>query len=160
MFKNMLLFILFVFCSVTLSAETIFIYTVSEGTDSTLKESVPYLEDGILDELFEAGHIIFNASSTRAVTEKGLDSYKEPEDFLIAKSGGASFLMEIALHYRIEDEKEVPVSADYRLFNVISGKLLKNGTRRMVQDDGEEKTSEERLTDMGRSIVFDLLSFL
>ncbi len=141
--------------------ETIFVYTVSEGTDKTLKDTVPYLEDGVMGTLFDAGHIVFNASTTKSVKKKGLPSYKEPEDFLTAKSGGASFLLEIAMHYLKKDKKEVPEFADYRLFNVISGKLLTDGKIRMEKDPpGKKKSKEEKLADMGRNMVQGLLGFL
>ena len=144
-----------------LTAETIFIYTVSEGSDTTLKSSVPYLEDGVLDALFDAGHIVFNASSTKPVKQKGLDSYKEPEDFLTAKAGGASFLLEIDMHYLVSDEKEIPQSADYRLYNVISGTLLQKGRMQIEKSTGDlKKSNEEKLTDMGQSMVQNLLGFL
>ncbi len=142
-------------------AETIFVYTVSEGTDKTLKTSVPYLEDGVLDVLFDAGHIVFNASSIKPVEKKGLDSYKEPEDFLTAKSGGASFLLEIAMHYTLKDDKEVPRSAEYHLYNVISGRLLTDGKVLIEKDaGGKKKSNEEKLTDMGRAMVNGILGYL
>lgn len=156
--KTVILFFV-LFLPDVLFSETIFIYTVSEGTEDTLKTSVPYLEDGIFKTLFDAGHIVFNDSSVNPVRERGLETYKEPEDFITAKSGGASFLMEIQVHYRIEKEKEIPVYADYRLFNVISGKLLSNGTSRIAAGD-ETITSEKRLEDMGMRMAENILSFL
>jgi len=153
--------VLFLFLPLLLSAETIFIYTISEGSDATLKSSVPYLEDGVMDELFNAGHIVFNASSTKPVKQRGLDTYKEPEDLLTAKSGGASFLLEIAMHYTLEKGKEIPQTADYRLFKVSSGKILKIGKVRIEKDTGvEKKSGEKKLEDMGRTMVHKVLRFL
>ena len=154
-----LLFIAIFSVSSPLFSETVFLYTVSEGTEDTLKTSVPYLEDGIFETLFDAGHIVFNDSSVRPVAERGLDTYKEPEDFLTAKAGGASFLMEIYLYYRVEDDKEIPTYADYRLFNVISGKLLAKGTT-LIVSAGEDESEEEKLEATGIKMVKDILSFL
>ncbi len=156
---RVLLFLLAIIPSFV-SAETVFIYTVSEGTESTLKDSVPYLEDGIMETMFDAGHIVFNDSSTKPVRKKGLDTYKEPEDFLTAKKGGATFLMEISVHYRIEEDKEIPVSADYRLFNVISGKLLKDGTSVFENDSDDTKPYEKKLEDMGKRMAGSILGFI
>lgn len=154
-----LLFTVIFFAAAPLFSETVFLYTVSEGTEDTLKSSVPYLEDGIFETLFDAGHIVFNDSSTRPVAERGLETYKEPEDILTAKAGGASFLMEIYLHYRVEDDKEIPTYADYRLFNVVSGKLLADGTTRVVSS-GEDESEEEKLEATGIKMVKNILSFL
>ncbi len=159
--NKLLLGILLLIPALFMYGETIFVYTVSKGTEKTLKNAVPYLEDGVLSVLFDAGHIVFNASSTESVKKRGLPSYKEPEDFLTAKSGGASYLLEIAMHYMEKDKKEVPEFADYRLFNVISGKLLTDGKIRIEKDPpGEKKSDEEKLTDMGRNMVQGLLGFL
>ncbi len=160
--KKKLLYGLFLlFSGFLLYGETIFIYTVSEGTEATLKNSVPYLEDGVMEVLFDAGHIVFNASSTTPVIKKGLSSYKEPADFLTAKSGGASFLLEIAMHYSVADKKEIPEYADYRLYNVISGKLLKDGKIHIGKEGkNKKKSGEEKLTDMGRNMAHDVLGFL
>ena len=154
-----LLFIAIFLASSPLFSETVFLYTVSEGTEATLKTSVPYLEDGIFETLFNAGHIVFNDSSTKPVAERGLETHKEPEDFLTAKAGGASFLIEIYLHYRVEDDKEVPIYADYRLFNVISGKLLADGTARVVSS-GDDESEEKKLEATGIKMVQNILSFL
>ncbi len=161
MVKKIIISGVILFLPLLLSAETIFIYTVSEGSDATLKSSVPYLEDGVMDELFNAGHIVFNASSTKPVKQRGLDTYKEPEDLLTAKAGGASFLLEIAMHYTLENGKEIPQNADYRLFKVSSGKILNIGKVRIEKDTGgEKKSGEKKLEDMGRTMVHKVLRFL
>jgi len=158
--KRLYIFVLLVLLTgASLSAKTIFIYTVSEGTEETLKTSVPYMEDGIFKTLFDAGHIAFNDSSIKPVAKRGLENYKEPEDFLTAKAGGASLLIEIHLHYRVEDEKEIPEYAEYRLFNVISGNLLTGGISRIVSN-GEQETEEEKLENMGKRMVLNILDFL
>ncbi len=158
--KRLYIFLLLVVLTgASISAKTIFIYTVSEGTEKTLKTSVPYMEDGIFKTLFDAGHIVFNDSSIKPVVKRGLDNYKEPEDFLTAKAGGASILIEIHLYYRVEDEKEIPEYADYRLFNVISGKLLTDGVSRIVSS-GEQETEEEKLENMGKRMIQNILDFL
>lgn len=159
--KIIIISVFFLFLPLILTAETIFIYTISEGSDATLKSFVPHLEDGVMDELFNAGNIVFNASSVKPVKQRGLDTYKEPEDLLTAKSGGASFLLEIAMHYTLENGKEIPQTADYRLFKVSSGKILNIGKIRIEKDTaGKKKSSEKKLEDMGRTMVQKVLRFL
>lgn len=77
-------------------AETVMVYVRYIATPVTDDEEaykiVIPLEDGIMNEFFDYGHIVFNAGVERAPT---LPFDGERESLRMAKSGGARFLLEV-----------------------------------------------------------------
>lgn len=80
----------------TAEAETVMVYvryttaTVTDEDDA-YKIVIP-LEDGIMNEFFDYGHIVFNSGVEKAPV---LPFAGERESLRIAKSGGAMFLLEV-----------------------------------------------------------------
>jgi hypothetical protein len=93
-------------------AETVMVYvrytaaTVTDE-DEAYKIVIP-LEDGIMNEFFDYGHIVFNSGVEKA---PALPFAGERESLRMAKSGGAMFLLEVQVVCSpAEDPEKAPQS--------------------------------------------------
>ncbi|MBN2444161.1 MAG: hypothetical protein JXJ04_22550 [Spirochaetales bacterium] len=108
--------------------ETIYIYTYEVCSD----EPVPpefQVKEGILDGLFDAGHIVFDDMSDSSQPDLlGTDTI----DTLIttARKGGAYYLVGARIISHVlsgSDKNQIESTATYYLYDVYSGKLIKEG---------------------------------
>ncbi len=160
MIKRLFLFVLIFCLPFLLSAETVLLYTISEADVLDLEQYGDFIESAVMNEFFDAGHIVFNTSVLGEVPEIGLDHFKEPASMQMAKAGGAAFLLEVNLVYSEIKGRNLPGCAKFRLIEVFSGAMVKEGSVNIDTkwiDDGD---LEDGLSAMGTSMASYALTFL
>ncbi len=160
MIKRLFLFVLIFCLPFLLFAETILLYTITEASADDLEQFSDFIESGVMNEFFDAGHIIFNAAVSGFVPEVGLDHYKESASMQMAKSGGAAFLLEVELVYSEVKGRSLPAWAGFRLIEVATGDLIKIGSVSIDKKWIDEGDFENGIAAMGRSMASYALSFL
>lgn len=160
MVKRLFLFVVILCLPFLLFAETILLYTITEASVDDLEQYAYFIESGVMNEFFDAGHIVFNASVSGFVPDVGLDHYKEPASMQMAKAGGASFLLKVKLVYSEVQGRNLPSYAGFQLIEVSSGDLLKDGSVSMDKKWIEDGDFENGITAMGRSMASYAISFL
>ena len=109
------------------SAFTVSILVVETGL-SEEASSAPHTalwESGIMDALFDAGHIVTNSPAARMAVRPAQDfgGFLE-EDYNEAVSGGAEFFILCFLNYQKGSGSLVPVSVSLKLYKTDSKKLV------------------------------------
>ena len=160
MIKKTLLLLLFCFIPFLLSAETVLLYTISEADVVDEDQYSDFIESAVMNEFFDAGHIVFNASVLGEAPRKGLDHYKEPASMQMAKAGGAAFLLEVSLVYSDLKGKNLPGYAEFRFIEVLTGSLIKEGSVNIDKKWIDEGDLEDGLAAMGASMASYALTFL
>ena len=160
MIKKLFLSVLILCLPFLLFAETILLYTITEAAADDLEQYGDFIESGVMNEFFDAGHIIFNAAVSGYVPEVGLDHYKEPASIQMAKAGGASFLLEVKLVYSKVKGMNLPAYAGFQLIEVSSGDIIKEGSVSIDKKWIDEGDFENGITAMGRSMASYAISFL
>jgi hypothetical protein len=160
MVKKHLLLVLLFCLPFLLFAETILLYTMTESAVDDLEQFNDLIESGVMNEFFDAGHIVFNAAVSSLVPDVGLDHYKEPASIQMAKAGGAAYLLEVILIYNEVEGRELPSYAEFQLIDVATGNLLKEGSVSIDKKWIDEGDFENGITAMGRSMASYALSFL
>ncbi len=160
MIKRFLLLILIFCLPFLLFAETVLLYTISEADVVDEEQFGDLIESAVMNEFFDAGHIVFNASVVGAEPEIGLDHYKEPASMQLAKAGGAAFLLEVSLVYSEVKGRNFPGYAEFRLIEVFSGDMIKEGFVNIDNKWIDEGDLEDGLTAMGLSVASYALTFL
>ena len=160
MIKKLFLFVLILCLPFLLFAETILLYTITEASADDIEQFGDFIESGVMNEFFDAGHIVFNAAVSGFVPEVGLDHHKEPASIQLAKAGGASFLLEVQLVYSEVQGRTLPSYAVFQLIDVLSGDLIKEGSVSIDKKWIDEGDFENGITAMGRSMASYALSFL
>jgi len=155
------LFFLFVLSVFPAAADTVMVYTEDSGGVGAVKESRGYLEDGIMESFFEAGHIVFNAFPETAEDLEEPEGFSERVSVRLAKSGGANLLLEIGMSFSEDEEELLPVSARYRFYELGSGSLLAEGKVVLEEmGDREELGKEEILRRLGEAVAAGALAKL
>ena len=160
MIKKLLMFVLILCLPFLLFAETILLYTITEAEADDPEQFCDFIESGVMNEFFDAGHIVFNAAVSGFVPDVGLDHYKEPASMQMAKAGGASFLFEVKLVYSEVQGMNLPSYAGFQLIEVSSGDLIKEGSVSIDKKWIDEGDFENGITAMGRSMASYAISFL
>lgn len=123
--KIVFLLILFAVAGCFAWSETVLIYIKKDDGMEFSQEALPLayaLEGGVMDEYFEAGHIIFNAGI------KNISYWKEfPVN--MAMEEGAGLLLEIVLRVNEEltTQESSVTAAEYRLVLVNGKRVLSRG---------------------------------
>jgi len=126
--------------------------TLAKAAD-TLREA---LEQGIMDQFFNAGHIIFNGPSA-ASTDIHSVSLRQQS----ARLGGASRLILVELAYRADPalKKALPISARYSLWRLDTRQIVESGTVNADSLVHATKIDENQLSLlMGQTIATVLLN--
>jgi len=160
MIKKMVLLLLFCSIPFLLSAETVLLYTISEAGVVDEDQYSDFIESAVMNEFFDAGHIVFNAYVLGEVPDKGLDHYKEPASMQMAKAGGAAFLLEVSLVYSDLKGRNLPGHAEFRFIEVLTGSMIKEGSVNIDKKWIDEGDLEDGLTAMGASMASYALTFL
>lgn len=150
--KSILIVILGIGMVVPLSSETVLLYSTFPEGKGDVVHSTGYLEDGIMDVFFQAGHIIFNGGySEESESDEANQLYSEAASLRMAKRGGASLLLEIQLRFSDEREESIPVAAKYSFTEVSSERQLSEGEVLIKEvEDASSLDSEELIAKMGR----------
>jgi hypothetical protein len=160
MIKKILLAALIFSLPLLLFSETILLYTISETDVVDENQFSDLIESAVMNEFFDAGHIMFNAFVSGEVPEHGLEHYKEPASMQLAKAGGAAFLLEVSLAYSNFEGRSLPGFAGFRLIDVFSGDVIKNGSVNIDSKWIDKGDFENGLTNMGESVASYALNFL
>jgi hypothetical protein len=143
-----------------LSAETVLLYTISEADIVDTDQFADLIDSAVMNEFFDAGHIVFNAAVSGSVPDIGLEHYKEAHSMQLAKAGGAAFLMEVNLVYSEMKGINLPGYAEFRLIKVLSGDIVKEGSVNIDTKWIDKGDLEDDLTAMGLSMASYVLTFL
>lgn len=144
--------------------ETVMLY-IGDGKldEETFEIYLPLaraVEDGVMNEFFSSGHIIFNngISADAEYPEPPFDAERLP--VRMAKSGGARYLLEVKLTYTgAETDNPDIASAAYRLSNVIDGRLLRSdAVGEAIPPLADFDEPERRWYDFGKAIAGGSLS--
>jgi len=163
--KIIIVFLLVLGIIGSVSAETVLLYVhntleTEEFFDLCLPVSMA-VEDGVMNEFFDNGHIIFNAGI------KMEHQFPEPPGapdrlpLRIAKAGGASYLLEVEINYQPLNDEEPPESffTDYVFSHVVSSRVLYSGEMNSSAVRGiEEENPEQFGYVLGKMIAQDALS--
>lgn len=160
MSKKIIIFLLIIFIPFVLSAETVLLYTMSDADVVDEKQYGDFIESAVMNEFFNAGHIIFNAFVLGQSPEHGLEHFKEAASMQMAKAGGAAFLLEVSLVYSDMNGRNLPGYAEFRLIEVVSGIMVREGTVNIDNEWIDEGDLEDGLTAMGSSMAGYALTFL
>ncbi len=158
--KRLYLLVLILCIPFLLSAETVLLYTMSESDIVDEEQYCDFIESAVMNEFFDAGHIVFNAFVLGEAPERGLDHYKEPASMQMAKAGGAAFLLEVSLVYSDQKGRTLPGYAEFRLIEVITGALINEGSVNIDKKWIDEGALEDSLAAMGVSMASYALTFL
>ncbi|MDR2209997.1 MAG: hypothetical protein LBO65_00815 [Spirochaetaceae bacterium] len=125
--KRRFIVLILVFAGLTvLQGATVSVLIIETGLPSGTgrTESASVWESGIMDALFDAGHIVSNAPILRlpAAPDSEIPSQAR-RDFDEARLGGADFFVMVFLSYP-EEDPEHPREVRMKVFSVSSGKLL------------------------------------
>ena len=127
-FITILELLLFLSC---LGAETVMIYSSDSWYTPERRQGEEYilyaLEDGMMEVLFDAGHIIYNDYAP-PLTETDYGN-RNRISYRIARSGGAEWLVEMTVLYQESGEEihSLPLKVLFRLTNILSDQVLDTG---------------------------------
>ena len=125
----LLTLMILVFVSTVLTAETVLVFSCDQwvdGENSRGEEYVlPSLEDGIMEALFDAGHIVFNQQAPPLAEMRASSDLMRPS-LLLAKNGGAQYMVEVEIIYdqQIDPPVALPERLNLMVTNVVNNDLL------------------------------------
>ncbi len=141
------------------------IYTLDSWLSLEKKEGEDYivysLEDGLMNDLFDAGHIIYNDYAP----PMSQYDYSDRNRLSIrgARTGGAYWLLELEVGYFPDGEATalLPGSVSFRFTNIISEEIGFEGqllTDEFLEDPS--KTPRDICRDMGNTLSGLIIGFL
>ena len=146
-------FLAVILLSVPAVAETVFVYIekgdiiLNSGINDDAALWITRIEDGIMDILFDSGHIVFSNDS-------GRNQIRDFETLnQLAKSGGAAILVSAVLNLQIADDSVI-ISGDYKVYDLYTDDIIVSN--KYVFNDSLQKLSynliEEKLFSAGKSV--------
>ncbi|MFW6361100.1 MAG: hypothetical protein ACOC2R_05040 [Spirochaetota bacterium] len=157
--KTQSVFFMLFFCLslAALPADTVMLFSEVPTGSGNKQDSVIYVEDGIMEVFFSAGHIIFNGGFLEYDDQESEDAAKETfgdtPSFREAKSGGAGYILQVQLKFTEDEEEILPQKALYSFFELNSEKKLADGVVLLSEaGDREELEDKELIRRMGRQV--------
>jgi hypothetical protein len=141
-------------------AETVLIYLApAEATAPSLDASRGIdraLEAGVMERLFDEGHIVFDAGGRRE-SGAGISAHL-PRSLLMARNGGADFVLLIALAYDAGEEDSVHIrEARYGFYRIGGNQAIRKGVVRAADvASGRERSDTGASAAVGRAIAAEL----
>lgn len=150
----------FLFLCVLLAAapaDTVMLFSEVPSGQGNKQDSVIYVEDGIMEVFFGAGHIIFNGGFQEYNDQEKRDeaqmTFNDTASFREAKSGGASYVLEVQLRFTEDEDERLPRKAVYSFYELNSEKKLSDGEVLLSEaGDREELEDKELIRRMGKQI--------
>ncbi|MCF7913764.1 MAG: hypothetical protein K9L66_01210 [Spirochaetaceae bacterium] len=136
-------------------AETVMLFSEEPTGIGNERDSIIYIEDGIMDVFFSAGHIIFNGGYQQFEPESAAaqSTFGDTPSFRIAKSGGADYMLQVQLEFTQDDQDSLPVKALYSFYHLNSEEKLAGGEVLLTEAGEREEMEEEVLIRrMGRHV--------
>ena len=155
--RSFLCLILLVVLLAPASTDTVMLFSEVPTGKGNKQDSVIYVEDGIMEVFFGAGHIIFNGGfqeyNQEAEDDAAEQTFGDVPSFRIAKSGGASYILQVRLQFTSDEEDTLPEKAKYSFFELSSEKKLADGGV-LLSDAGDREELEdmEIIRRMGREV--------
>jgi len=143
-------------------AETVMIYSDRSLGLGDEKSAIRYIEDGVMEVFFDAGHIIFNGTY-EMISEGGEEEklFNDSPVYRIAKSGGASYVLNIQLRFTEDENDLLPVSASYKFIDLETERNLASGLVPLEKGkDWKEKEPHELVQSLGRRLGLEVLKGL
>ena len=147
-----------------LYGETVMIYSQNrpqevDGPSKAVIAQQAAVEDGIMNVLFDDGHIVFNAGITGE--NESLAIVSDRLSVRLAKNGGAGWLVELDLEYGLIEEARVLKRAEYRLYNMMTDAHIVTADIDVadVRTRDDQKIAELCLL-LGEGIGFGILRWL
>lgn len=145
----------------SVSAETVLVAVYQAGTGEMKDQSrflLSAVEDGVMDVMFEEGHIVFNLGSFSVVGASAVQARYDVRE--TARDGGATYAMQVTMDVNeLEDATVEPVSLDYRFVNVDSDRILAQGRIDLTRDvDGRTRSWGDACFLAGQQIARSALS--
>jgi len=140
-----------------LPADTVMLFSEVPTGSGNKQDSVIYVEDGIMEVFFGAGHIIFNGGfqeyDDQEPEDGAQETFADTPSFRVAKSGGASYILQVQLKFTEDEEELLPQKALYSFFELNSEKMLADGVVLLSEaGDREELEDKELIRRMGRQV--------
>jgi len=151
--KIILICVFFVVILFSASADTVFVYVEKGnmvlGTTRINEDAVRWItrfEDGIMDILFESGHIVFSHDSGR----NQISDFRTLDR--LAKSGGADILASVVLNLKVVDDG-IEISGEYKLYNLSNDNII-HSSKHIFNDTFQRGPSaiEEKLFLAGQLV--------
>ena len=144
-----------------LHAETVLLHLGNaHGSAYLTEDSIDFaaaVEDGVMEVFFDQGHIIFNAGLDIG---RPVDPPFSAERYAvrIAKSGGASYLLEVGLT-QPDEENALPHTAVFIFTDLVSERVLTRGELNVAAISREDSTSTRDVCIfLGRKIADSALA--
>lgn len=139
------------------SADTVMLFSEVPTGEGNKQDSVIYVEDGIMEVFFGAGHIIFNGGFQEydhgGENDEAEQTFADVPAFRIAKSGGASYILRVQLQFTVNEEETLPEKAHYSFFELNSEKKLAGGVVLLSESGNrEELEDKELIRRMGKEV--------
>ncbi len=156
--RQSVFFILFFCLSLAaVPADTVMLFSEVPTGSGNKQDSVIYVEDGIMEVFFGAGHIIFNGGfqeyDDQDSEDAAQETFADTPPFRVAKSGGASYILQVQLKFTEDEEDLLPHKAQYSFFELDSEKKLADGVVLLSEaGDREELEDKELIRRMGRQV--------
>lgn len=157
--RRILVGIILLLGTVACFGETVLLYIgdgeMDEETFEIYLPLVRAVEDGVMNEFFNSGHIIFNngISADAEFPEPPFDAERLP--LRMAKSGGACYLLEVKLSCTGAEENDPDItSAEYRFSHVLDGRVLRSDSvDEAIPAKTEFDEPEQRWYGFGKEIA-------
>jgi len=145
-----------------LTAETVMLYSDKSSGIGDEQSSIRYIEDGIMEVFFDAGHIIFNGNYEMSpLTEETDTLFADLPGSRIAKAGGASYVLTVRLLFTDDEKDLLPVSAEYVFIDLETDKNLTSGLMLLEKpDDWKEREPHELVQSLGKRLGMEALKGL
>lgn len=144
------------------AAETVMIYSDKSLGLGDEQSAIRYIEDGIMEVFFDAGHIIFNGTYQMiSESEEEENLFNDSPVYRIAKSGGATYVLNIQLRFTEDEEDLLPVSASYTFIDLTTERNLASGLLPLEKgNEWKEKEPHELVQSLGRRLGIEALKGL
>lgn len=144
---HLIILLLLLIPPAVLTAETVLLYTSDDWLTPEITRGadyiVPALEDGFMEAFFDAGHIIFNDQAPPLAVSP--ESGRMRNALLLAKRGGARFMVELEIIYDRNEDVPVPLPLEvvFSVTDVVSNRFLLED-RLFPQDFHRPEFTEQR----------------
>ncbi len=146
-------------------ADTVMLYTqMRASADSQNKNVERYvaIEDGVMALFFDSGHIIFDTGLPQSA-KSGAPSANPSETWAAetAKTGGASYLLEVELSFPdAPSPSVVPTGIHYKFLHLSSGRTIAEGSlvpQVPPKNAADRKTPYDLCYALGQEVARDVL---
>ncbi len=143
------------------AAETVMIFSDKSLGLGDEQSAIRYVEDGIMEVFFDAGHIIFNGTYQMISEGEEDQLFNDSPVYRVAKSGGASYVLNIQLRFTEDEEDLLPVSASYTFIDLATEQSLASGLVPLEKGkDWKEREPHELVQSLGRRLGIEALKGL